>query len=133
VFSACGDKDPNPTDDTDEDGACGAVSTHMLTLTASVESETGAPVAEVAVWLEDRGWEPGTIVGQGTTDADGQVMLEALSITSVENCWGTLLDYVLVAEADQGRGEKEVNHPLYNAILDGHNAADVTAIPIVLK
>ena len=130
---ACADKDPDDTDDTDDGGACGDVTTHSLAVTGRVELSSGDPADTVDVWLEDRGWNPGTTLGQGTTDSSGAFTLENLTITGVEDCWATLLDYVIVSESEGLRGEKEINHQLYNAIEAGEEVADVSALPIVLE
>ena len=133
VAVGCGRDDPQPTDDTDDGGACGEISTHTLSIVGLVERADGSPVVESVVRLEDRGWEPGTILGVAATEESGAFRIEAAQITSVENCWGTLLDYVLVAEAEDLSGEKEINQQLYNAIADGNDTADVSMIPITVE
>ena len=59
--------------------------------------------------------------------------MSSLAITSVEDCWGTLLDYVLVAESGELYGEKQVNQQLFNAIDDGSMSADASMFPIVVE
>jgi hypothetical protein len=151
LFVACsgGDKaadtasqtvDTSTTTDTDTDtvtdtqvftGECGAVTEHDLTMTGAVVLASGGPADGADVWIEDRGWAPQVeVLGQAVTDAQGNFTLPITGLTSVEDCWGTLLDYVVIAELGIQRGEREVNTPLYNAILDGTLAADISASPI---
>ncbi len=132
VAVGCTGDDPQPTDDTDDGGACGEISRHAVSVVGLVQTEDGAPAVASNVRLEDRGWEPGTVLGDSLAGDDGSFRLENAEITNVENCWGTLLDYVLVAESGELYGEKEINQQLYNAILDGESTADVSAIPIVV-
>ena len=133
-WTACfGNKDTDVTVDTDDDdhGACGDVSTWDVFIRARVV-QNNANVAGAEVWLEDRGWEPGTILGDGVTGANGRAEFEAKDITSVEDCWGTLLDYYLVAEKGDATGEKAVNTYLHSAIDSGQQA-DITAFPVEIS
>ena len=130
---ACGSSDPTDTADTDDQGACGSVSTEIMAVRGIVEREDGAPLEGVSVLLEDRGWNPGTTLGASTTDEEGRFLLENLTITDVENCWGSMLDYVLVASQGAQTAEKEINTQLYNAIIDASMEADVSSFPIVLS
>lgn len=133
VSAACGSSDPTDTDDTDDPGACGAVSTEIMAVRGIVETDGGIGIEGVTVILEDRGWNPGTTLGTVTTDEEGMFFLENLTITDVENCWGSMLDYVLVASLDAQTAEKEINTQLYNAIIDSSLEADVSAFPLVLS
>ena len=130
---ACGSSDPTDTADTDDQGACGEVSTQTMIVRGLVENSQGVGLEGISVILEDRGWNPGTTLGTATTDAQGAFVLENLTITDVENCWGSLLDYVLVATQADNAAEKEINTQLYNSIIDGSLDADVSAIPLVLS
>ena len=131
--AACGSSDPTDTGDTDGQGACGEVSTEVMSVRGLVEDEQGLGFEGVTVRLEDRGWNPGATLGTAITDGQGQFVLEEVTITDVENCWGSMLDYVLVATHEESTAEKEINTQLYNAILDASLEADVSAIPLVLS
>ena len=128
----CG-TDSEAPEDTSGDGACGAVSEHTMVVTGRVQGTDGEFLGAADIRLEDRGWEPGTVLGETTTDGDGSFELPDLEITGVEGCWGILLDYVLVAELEGLTGEKEINHQLFNAIEDGSLAVDVSAFPIMIE
>jgi hypothetical protein len=123
-----------PADDTTDTrfGACGEITTWDVTVIGKVEDAAGN-VAGAAVSLEDRGWEPITILGEATTTTNGSFTLEAQNVTAVEGCWGTLLDYVLVATEGSRSGERGINHPLYGAISDGSMEADITGNPLVIE
>ncbi|MBT3219647.1 MAG: hypothetical protein HN348_11195 [Proteobacteria bacterium] len=133
-WTACtGKKDTDVPVDTDDDspGACGDVSTWDIWIRARVV-QNNASVSGADLWLVDRGWEPGTILGQGVTGNNGRVEFEAKDVTSVEDCWGTLLDYYLVAEKGDATGEKGVNTYLHSAIDSGQQA-DITAFPVEIS
>lgn len=123
-------KDSAPVETTDsQDGACGAVSTHVVTVRAKV-LVGGQPAAGLRVYLDDRGWEMKS-VGEGNTGANGEVEFVADPVTSVENCWGTVLNYWIVAENTDGSTvEDDMNTELFNAIDDGSLVSDVTGFPL---
>ena len=89
--------------------------------------------SEVTVSLEDRGWNPGEVLAQVQTNEDGEFLLAEAAVTSVEDCWGTLLNYVVVAESALGRAEKDVNTALFNAIRDGESTVDLRDVPLLLE
>jgi hypothetical protein len=132
--------DPTPTDstptDTEPTGACGPPIDFDLTLVGTVVGPYGTAAPDTEVWVEDRGWSPGRILGTGTTDAYGAFTLSLTDVTSVEGCWATLLDYVLVGErtmpAGVQSGELDLNSSLYNAIEDGSLVADLGSFPLTL-
>ena len=113
-------------DDTDTDvertGQCGAVTEHALTLSVTVEGPDRAAVVGATVTLEERVWDPGSL-GSAITGDDGVAVLADLSITSVEDCWGTALDYVAVVELDDRQAEEALNPTLFNAIQAGDGQA----------
>ncbi len=114
-----------------QDGACGDVSTYDVVIRAQVE-RGGRAAAGVRVYLDDRAWELAEL-GEGTTGADGTVTFTAAGVTSVDGCWGTLLDYWIVAEDTDGATvEDDMNTELFNAIDDGSLEADVTTRPLSL-
>ena len=133
---ACSTPDPDETGDTGDadDGACGDVSTHDVRVRAKVVDASGDAAADIDVVLDDRGWEM-VELGGATTDAKGEVDFVAVGVTSVEDCWGTVLNYQLVATdpADTSRTvEDGINSHLYAAIDDGSLVADVRDFPLTL-
>jgi hypothetical protein len=126
-----------PTTDTEPTGACGPPIDYDLTLTGLVQGASGEPGADTTLEVEDRGWTPGLILGTATTDAYGAFTMTLTDVTSVEDCWGTLLNYVLIGERDAfggpEAGELGINTPLYNAIQDGTLLADLGALPFTLE
>lgn len=115
-------------------GICGDVTYFDLNVFGVAEYADGSPARGVDIDLEDRGWMPGTLMGSTTTDNEGFFQFQIIDLASVEDCWGTVLDYVLVAEDDEGLfGERPANSVLYNAILDGSLSADFTGAPLVLE
>ena len=134
LLMACGapSEDTAVEEDVDE-GACGEVRTHDLEVRAAFEDASGAPLSGVRVSLEERNWAPGTL-GEGSTTADGTVSFVAPGVTDVEGCWGSALDYWLVAEADgYATLEETMNSNLYNAIDDGSLVADLRATPLIME
>lgn len=122
-----------PADSDSTDGACGAVTTHDLVVLGRVILSSGAAAGGATVELVDEGWEPGTVVGVTTAQSTGAFSLDAIAVTSVEGCWGSLLDYRLVAERDGATGTLGVNQALYAAITDETFQADVSASPITVQ
>ena len=115
--------------------ASGALFPCDLSVRVAVQSEDGALLEDIEVVLEDRAWNPGPL-GSAITDAEGEGEIDASGVTDLPGCWGTMLDYVLVATDPRGEyatGEKDVNSSLYNAISDGSLEADVRAFPLVLE
>lgn len=129
----CAKSSDDTSEDDDTNGACGAVSEHDVDVLGVVHDLEAEPVEGVNVQLEDRGWSPGTILGTAVTSVSGQFEISGATITDVEDCWGTLLDYVLVASDGSRTGEKAINTQLFNTIADGESVANVEAIPIVLE
>ncbi|MFT7520111.1 MAG: hypothetical protein ACI9MC_002255 [Kiritimatiellia bacterium] len=122
------------SEDTDEQpsGACGEVTEHVVAVRAKVLDSEASPVIGALVEVQDRGWDPGTVLGSGLTNASGEVHLVDLNVTSVEDCWGTLLDYYVVATLDDRTAEKQVNSALFSAIDGGTLEADLRSTPIEL-
>lgn len=116
------------------DSACGETTYHDLTVLGRVEDSAGQPAVGALVRLEERGYSPTvTNLGEATVDVYGQFELSAPGLVSVEDCWGILLDYVLVGELGNERGEEGVNPTLLNAILDETLIADRGNTPLVLE
>ena len=125
------DTDSNPVvgdDDDEPTGQCGEVSTFDMQIHGQVLKEDGTPAASARVYLEDRAWAPNdTILGEGTTDYDGHFAFPVPGVTSVEDCWGTLLDYWVVGELGTAeRGERGANPDLYASITDGTLIAELS-------
>ncbi len=120
----------------DPSGQCGEVTTHDMVLRVAVQ-EGDRPARGVDVWLEDRGWAPGTIMATGVTNDEGQVTMDIDQLTSVEDCWSSLLDYVIVAEDGDLYAERGISTPLYNAILNTPAPdipeVDLTGTPLLLE
>jgi len=133
ALSACG---RSGADDSGErDGACGDPSEVELTLKVAVQGSDGVGLQDIDVVLEDRGWT-NTVLGSGVTDEAGEVEFVASGVTDLPNCWGTLLDYVVLATDAQGSwnpGEKNANSYLHTAIDDTSMEADMRAFPVVLE
>jgi hypothetical protein len=125
--------DTNDTQTTEPSGACGDPIQYNLTVIGTVTSGPGQYAPGAHVVLEDRGWEPGTILGEGVTDNKGVFTLDVVGLTSLENCWGTVLDYVLEADKGVFYGERDINSNLFNAIEDGSLVADMSAFPLEME
>lgn len=117
--------------ESDQGGACGAVTHHELTVLARVVDAEEMPVVGAEVVLEDR-LDPAGPLGVATTDTDGEAALDDLNITSIEGCWGVALDYVLVASHEGREAEVRVNPSLFTAIDQGESVVDRRNRPIVL-
>jgi hypothetical protein len=128
--------DSDPTD-TDPTGACGSPINYDMTLVGFVLGGNGEVGDAASLSIEDRGWQPGRILGTGTTDSYGAFTIPLTDVTSVEDCWGTLLDYVLVGQRTVAGGEQSgelgLNTLLFNAIQDGTFVADLGSIPFRLE
>lgn len=121
-LSACaGNSTETDTDDDTRSGACGDVTEHTLDVVVSVVDAGGAPVEGAAVALEETAWEPG-VLGTASTDATGSADLGTLTLTSVEDCWGTVLDYRLTVSSGELSVEEGVNSSLYAAVSAGETA-----------
>ncbi|MEE2751144.1 MAG: hypothetical protein VX519_06925 [Myxococcota bacterium] len=133
ILSACGRS--GAEDSGEREGACGEPSEVDLTLKVAVHDSDGIGLQDINVDLEDRGWT-NSALGGGVTDEDGEVEFVASGVTDLPNCWGTLLDYVVVATDSQGQwrtGEKSANSYLYTAIDDASMEADMRAFPVVME
>lgn len=124
-----------PVEDSGHAGVdCGEASTYDIEVTAMVTSGGRSPAEGIEVVLDDRGWTYSEL-GSGTTGTDGKVTFTAVGVTSLPNCWGTVLDYWLVATdpADPSRTvEDDMNTELYNAIDNGSLSTDTTDRPLEL-
>lgn len=128
--------DDDDDDDGDNDGGveCGDPVAYDVEITAKVLDEAGRPAPGIDVLLDDRGWEY-AFLGDGQTDARGMVTFTARGVTALDGCWGTVLNYWLVAidPTDHDRtAEDDMNTELYNAIDDGSLVTDVSDFPLEL-
>ncbi len=133
LLLACSDGEVDSTDA--PVGACGTPSQHSLSVRVAVQSEDGDLLEDIEVVLEDRAWNPGPL-GSAITNVEGEGEIDASGVTDLPGCWGTMLDYVLVATDPRGEyatGEKDVNSSLFNAISDGSLEADVRGFPLLLQ
>lgn len=133
---ACTPDDDEESDDTGSELGtdCGEPTTYNVAFDAKVVDDRGRGLAGIRVYLDDRGYT-GTELGEGTTGGDGEVQLMAVGVTSLPDCWGTLLDYWLVASdpADETRvAEDDMNTQLFNAIDDGSLSVDAREFPLEL-
>lgn len=128
MVGCSGKKESTPKETEDTQAVCGDVTTFDVTVQAKV-TKGGKAASGVAVHLEERNWEPGTL-GEGVTKADGTVEFLASPVTSIDRCWATALDYWIVAEDGADTVEDDMNTELYNAITDGSLKADVRDRPL---
>src|SRR5688572_17678552 len=108
-LGACSGSAEEDTSDDDgggtrPEGACGDVSyVDGISAFGEVVDANGAPVAGAAVTLDERVWDNRSVVyGTGTTDAEGKYAFDVdhpdvAGLTSVEECWGTAIDYWVTA------------------------------------
>ena len=116
-------------------GACGEPSEVDLALRVSVQGADGSWLQDIDVVLEDRGWTNEQL-GGGITNGEGEVEFVASGVTDLPGCWGTMLDYVVLAtdpRGDWSAGEKSANSYLHSAIEDGTMEADMRAFPLVMQ
>lgn len=120
---------------TDNPGACDAIEVYDFTVLARVEWQ-GNPAAGVDVYMEDRGWAPGDILGTAVSGGLGEVALQAFGVTMLEGC--PVIDYWLVARAEDAAGvallaENGLNANLYGAVDDESFEVDLTDFPLELE
>ena len=127
-------EEPEPVEEDTQIGECGQpIYGIEMTVTGLVEDASGSPVAGAQVILEERNWEPGTIHGTTTTNANGAFTMSATELVDIPDCWATALDYVVVVELDGLMGEAIANQKLFNAIVDETYVADFSPVPIVIE
>lgn len=134
IGCASSDDSGDVVDTGDDDGACGDPVTYDVEIHAKVVEAAGGAAEGIEVTLEDRGWTMADL-GTGTTDARGEVTFTAVGVTSLANCWGTVLNYHLVAvdPADDTRSADDtLNTQLHAAIDEGTFVVDVREFPLTL-
>lgn len=136
LLVGCTPEDDDESDDTGSDLGtdCGEPTTYDVSFEAKVVDDQGRGVAGIRVALDDRGYTA-TELGEGTTGGNGEVKFTAVGVTSLPDCWGTLLDYWLVATdpADASRSaEDDMNTQLFNAIDDGSLSVDAREFPLIV-
>ena len=108
-----------------------AVSEIFSPVSGTVVEPNGTPVNNAEVRLEDRGWNPSvTTMGAGQTNAQGRYDFEVPELIDVEDCWGVLLNYYIVAERGPAFGEDDVNPSLLAAINDQSLVANLPQLVI---
>jgi len=125
-------EDTELVDDGENSGACGETTRWDIKVVGAV-SRQGQPVEGASVELEDRGYNTGDILGSGLTDAEGVFEFDATEVVSVEDCWGTLLNYYVVAEFEAFSGEKKANTYLHTAIYNESYEADMRGFPVEIE
>ncbi|MFT5453666.1 MAG: hypothetical protein ACI9K2_000140 [Myxococcota bacterium] len=111
--------------------ACGEVTDgYAVRIEGAVELQ-GERVSGADVVLVEKLWSAGQVHGTATTAADGTFVLEATDLVSVEDCWGTALDYKAEVVWDVWSRSRDMNAPLYAAIV-GDGVADLLGDPIEL-
>ncbi len=139
LLVACGGGDDAEQDtgpllvtSTEPQGACGEVTDDHAIRIEGMVTLSDLPAVGADVLLTERLWTPGMVHGTASVGADGRFSLDATDIVSVEDCWGTVLDYVLEARLDQLVGERDANAVLLPAIAAGDDVVDITEQPITL-
>ena len=134
LLMACSES--TETVDTDEPvptkGACGETTRWDIEVIGAVTNGEG-PVEGAEVRLEERNYNAGTVHGTSVTDSDGEFVIAAIDVVSVEDCWGTLLDYHVVAESGDEIGEKKANTYLHTAIYNESLSADMRGFPVEIE
>jgi hypothetical protein len=135
LLAACGGS-PEGEDTGDENtGACGDPISVDLVVRARVVDAAGEGVPDIRLAVEDRAWNLGDL-GEAQSQEDGSAAIGAQGVTDLPGCWGTMLDYYLVADDPSGvwsPAEDAINSWLYNAISDGSYEADMTDFPLTLE
>ena len=131
-----GDTAPTTTEPEDTEppqGACGDTLYHTVEVLGLVENSDGSPAVGASVQLEERTFEPQVQVwGEGTvTDANGAFSFTAVDIVEVEDCWGTIVDYAIVAQLGDSSAEDRINSTVRNAVAFG-DPVDLSFFPLVL-
>ncbi|MEQ1567570.1 MAG: hypothetical protein ABMA64_18150 [Myxococcota bacterium] len=146
-FACSGDPtDGSPADstptvpDTDTDtetigeGQCGSITRHDVTIRGGVRTPGGGAAIGAEVWLEERNYDiTDKVYGATTTNDEGRFEFVATQVVAPENCWGTLVDYRLMATMPGAAAESLVNDSLFHAVTDGTLLVDVTNTPLVLE
>ena len=120
------------TDETDEPIICEPDGTYDIEVTGKVEDATGAAVAGADVALKDY-YNAGASLGSATTNATGIFVLDAVGVTDIPNCWGTVLQYDLEASEGGRTGVKQINSNLHSAITNTSLNTDITSFPVVIE
>lgn len=138
IFVAAGCTGDKPEDSgasatvsTPPPSACGEVTEGYEVRLQGAVSLQGEPVAGAEVTIREKLWNAGRIHGTATTDADGLFEVQVTEIVSVEECWGTALDYTADVTWETWARSRDLNSTLYAAII-GSGEADIRSSPIEL-
>ena len=126
-----GGDDTTPTSDTEPVSGC-ADPVPFDALVEGDVSDDGAAAAGVTVRLEERNWEPGTVHGEGVTDASGRYSFTATGMPIIEGCWGWATGFYVVADDGSRTAEWGVNSVVTGAWSRGDATIDLTGIPLDL-
>jgi hypothetical protein len=126
-----GNTDTGPVYTGDGGGACGEVTEFSVTIRGLVTRD-GVPEEGASVSLEELAWTNGEYYGSTNTDANGLFALEVEDLVSVEDCWGSALDYVLTAVRGTDSAEDDINSHLFGAWYDGVSDVDLMDWPMNL-
>lgn len=135
LLCACAE-DPEEIPPPDDPGsACGTPEYGLsLRFVGRTGESAERPAVGADIVLEDRAVSPAEILGRAVSEAGGTFTLDATEITSIPDCWLTLLDYRLVSTTEDGlRGELQVNRFMWDALENDEDAVDLTTRPIVLE
>lgn len=128
------DSDENPFgDDTDgpQGSVCGTPEYGIeLFMTGRVTDGNGRGTGGASVKLYDYAEQPPAVLGEGLTDSSGTFGFQATDITSIPDCWLTLLDYQMEATLGTKTESEQVNMDMWNAIQSSESMVDVGDIAI---
>ena len=118
------DTDPPPS-------ACGAVTEGYSVRLEGLVHLQGQPVEGAEITVRENQWNAGRTHGVGMSASDGAFVVDVTELVSVEDCWGTALDYTADVIWMEWEWSRDLNATLYGAILsDG--VADMRSNPIEL-
>jgi hypothetical protein len=120
----------DPQIGTDSGSPCGEVHPVDLAVVGQVVDRAGAPVEGARVWLEERSWAPGAVLGGATTEPDGSFRIDASDLLLVDACWATGPLYWVVAFDGTAAGETPANLALVQAWVGEVAVADIAGFVI---
>lgn len=94
----------------------------------------GAGRNGATVELRDHRFRPARVLGSTTATPSGSFLLVGRGITTYEDCWLTLLDYRIAAEAEDGtEAERVILREMYGAFTEGLDTLDLSDDPLLLE
>lgn len=86
------------------------------------------------VELRDHRIRPARVLGATVATPSGSFVLVGRGITTYEDCWLTLLDYRIAAEAEDGtEAERVILREMYGAFTNGRDTLDLSEDPLRLE